>query len=170
MRGQLIMIAKLELFFGQPIYSMMIVLTAFLIFNSLGAAFVNWWNQTKPDHLPVAAPAIMAIILTPACFLAMDQLVHLIGLGLFGKASLAVASLAPVAFVLGMFYPLGVRLTVARGLEKLVPMTFGLATLSSVIGGVFTLVFVINLGFWNMIFIAVSGYLVLTLIVLRPGQ
>lgn len=166
---QISMISKLELFFGQPIYSMMIVLTAFLIFNSLGAAFVNWWNKTKSSDLPPVVPGILAIIVTPGCFLITEQLVNLIGLNLFGKAILAIASLAPVAFVLGMFFPIGVKLTIARGLDNLVPMTFGLATLSSVIGGVFALVFVINFGFWNISLLATSGYLALTLIILSFG-
>ena len=76
---------------------------------------------------------------------------------------LAMVCLSPLAFVLGMFYPVGVKLTVDKKLDKLVPMTFSLATLSSVIGGVFTLVFVINLGFGDMILLAVLGYLMLTL-------
>ncbi|MFK5947906.1 MAG: hypothetical protein QM500_03930 [Methylococcales bacterium] len=167
---QISMISKLELFFGQPIYSLMIVLTSFLVFNALGAGFVNWWSRHKANDIPIIIPGIMAVIFIPACFFVTEQLVHLIGLGLFYKAVLSTISIAPAAFVLGMFYPIGVKLTVARGLDKLVPMTFGLATLSSVIGGVFTLVFVINLGFWNIILISVSGYLALILILLRAGQ
>ena len=161
------MISKLELFFGQPLYSMMIVLTSFLAFNALGAYFVNWWNGNKPDNLSGTAIALTAVVVTPVCFLITEQLVHLIGFNLFYKSVLAIVSLSPLAFVLGMFYPVGVRLTVEKGLDELVPMTFGLATLSSVIGGVFTLVLVINLGFWNMILLAVVGYLMLTLIMSR---
>lgn len=164
---QISMMSKLELFFGQPFYSMMIVLTSFLAFNALGAYFVNWWNRNKPDNLSATTVGLTAVVATPVCFLITEQLVHLIGYHLFYKSLLATVCLSPLAFVLGMFYPVGVKLTVDEKLDELVPMTFGLATLSSVIGGVFTLVFVINLGFWNMILLAVVGYLMLTLILSR---
>ena len=166
---QISMISKLELFFGQPLYSMMIVLTSFLAFNALGAYFVNWWNGNKPDNLSATMIALTAVVVTPVCFLITEQLVHLIGFNLIYKSVLAIISLSPLAFVLGMFYPVGVKLTVDKKLDELIPMTFGLATLSSVIGGVFTLVLVINLGFWNMILLAVVGYLMLTLIMSRSA-
>jgi len=164
---QISMISKLELFFGQPLYSMMIVLTSFLLFNALGAFFTNWWNANRPKSLSAINVAISAIIITPLCFYFTEQLVHFIGLNLILKSILAIVCLAPVAFVLGMFYPLGVKFTADKNLEHLIPMTFGLATLSSVIGGVFTLVFVIVLGFWNMILLALAGYLLLMLIIMR---
>lgn len=163
---QISMISKLELFFGQPIYSMVIVLSSFLVFNGLGAAFVNWWYKHKSAHTLNMLPSLVAVLIVPSCFYLTEQLVHIIDLGFFAKAIIGIISLAPVAFVLGMFYPIGVKLTVDRGFDQLVPMTFGLATLSSVIGAILTLVFVINLGFWNMILIAISGYLALILIVM----
>ncbi len=164
---QISMISKLELFFGQPIYSMTIVLTSFLVFNGLGAAFVNWWYKHKSSNTLNILPGLIAVLMVPSCFFLTEKLIHLIDLGLFYKAMIGIISLAPVAFVLGMFYPIGVKLTVDRGLDKLVPMTFGLTTLSSVIGAILTLVFVTNLGFWNMILIAISGYLALILIMSR---
>ena len=80
------------------------------------------------------------------------------GWSLAAKIPVAVALLAPVATVLGMFYPLGVSKLNMLGMDELIPMTFGLATLSSVIGGVLTMVFVVNLGYWHLIWIATVGY------------
>ena len=60
--------------------------------------------------------------------------------------------------------PLGVTLAVRRGLTPLVPMTFGLATLSSVVGSTWAMVAVINLGFRLVVLQALAGYLLLAAI------
>ena len=77
---------------------------------------------------------------------------------------LALAALFPLGFVLGMFYPLGVAMTVRRGQDQLVPMTFGLATLSSVLGSTWAIVAVINQGFRAVILQAAGIYLLLAVI------
>ena len=68
------------------------------------------------------------------------------------------------AFFLGMFYPIGVSMTERRGMRQLVPMTFGLATLSSMLGSTWAIVAVINQGFRSLIWQATLGYALLALI------
>jgi hypothetical protein len=62
-----------------------------------------------------------------------------------------------------------VSLAVDRGLKQLVPMTFGLATLSSVLGSTWAIVLVINHGLRSVILGAGVGYLLLAAVTLSVG-
>ena len=164
MATQIGLMAKLELFMGRPLYAIAIVLASFLLMNGVGSAWVG--RRTAQGR---AAP-VWALALAAACAVALTLaiadgvLVHLLSLPVLLKAPLAFAAVAPLAFVLGAFYPTGVGLAVDRGLTAQVPFTFGLATLSSVLGSTYAMVEVINIGFRAMVFQALVGYLGLALV------
>ncbi len=61
---------------------------ALLVFNALGAAFVNWWHEHKSNDIPKMLPGLLAVLVTPSCFILTKQLIHLIDFGLFAKAIL----------------------------------------------------------------------------------
>jgi len=159
MAAQIGLMAKLELFMGFPLYAIAVVLASFLLFNGLGSALVGRY-QSRGRVLPIAVPALGAAVALPLTLTIADSvLLNLLGLPVFLKAPLALLAVAPLAFVLGMFYPLGVGLAVRRGLEPLVPMTFGLATLSSVLGSTWAMVAVLDHGFRDVILAGEVGYL-----------
>jgi len=164
MAAQIGLMAKLELFMGRPLYAIAVVLASFLLMNGAGSAWVGR-RQRESRPPPVWALALgsaAAVLLTLA--IADGVLVHLLALPVVLKVPLAFAAVAPLAFVLGCYYPTGVGLAVDRGLAAQVPFTFGLATLSSVLGSTYAMVQVINVGFRAMVFGALAGYLALALI------
>lgn len=164
MCAQIGLMAKLELFMGNPLYSIAVVLASFLLFNGLGSAFAGR-RQDAGQPLPVWLLALGAAVAVPLTLLLVDGvLVHLLGLALVLRALLALVTVAPLAFVLGMFYPTGVKLALDRDLQQLVPMTFGLATLSSVLGSTWAIVAVINYGFRGVILQGEVGYLALAIV------
>ncbi len=164
MTAQIGLMAKLELFMGRPLYAIAVVLAAFLLMNGAGSAWVG--RRTDEGRAPrvawLALAAAAATVLTLA--LADGVLVHLLWLPPLLKAPLAFAALAPLAFVLGAFYPTGVGMAVDRGLQPQVPFTFGLATLSSVLGSTYAMIEVINIGFRAMVAHSIVGYLALALL------
>ncbi len=165
MQAQIGLMAKLELFLGNPLYSIAVVLAAFLLANGAGSHWVQRRQDAGRPPRPLG-PAVAAAAAVPLTLMLVDGLsIHLLGLPTLLKVPLALASAAPLAFVLGMFYPLGVTMAVDRGLGALVPMTFGLATLSSVVGSTWAMVVVINLGFRLVVLQALLGYLILAAIV-----
>lgn len=163
MTAQIGLMAKLELFMGRPLYAIAVVLAAFLLMNGAGSAWVGRRTDAgrPPRVVLLALAAAGATVLT--LLLADGVLVHLLWLPPLLKAPLAFVALAPLAFVLGAFYPTGVGMAVERGMQAQVPFTFGLATLSSVLGSTYAMVEVINLGFRAMVAHAIVGYLVLAL-------
>lgn len=170
MQAQIGLMAKLELLLGRPLYSIAVVLAAFLLANGAGSAWVQ--RRTDAGRPPgLLGPCVAAAAAVPLTLLLVDALsIHALGLPTLLKVPVALASVAPLAFVLGMFYPLGVRMAVERGLGTLVPMTFGLATLSSVVGSTWAMVAVINLGFRLVVLQALLGYLLLAAIVAVFGR
>jgi len=168
---QIGLMAKLELFMGKPLHAIAVVLAGFLLANGAGSAWVGA-RQARGDPPSLLLPAVAATLTLPLTLWFADSvLVHGLGLSVWLKAPIALAAVFPPAAVLGTFYPLGVGLTVKRDLEPLVPMTFGLATLSSVVGSTYAMVAMINTGFRAIILQAVFGYACLALIIaLVPGQ
>ncbi len=164
MCAQIGLMAKLELFMGNPLYSIAVVLASFLLFNGLGSAFVDRRVRAGAPPPPWLV-ALAAALAVPLTLLAIEGvLMRMLGLPLAARIVLALVAVAPLSFVLGMFYPTGVRLTVERGLRELVPMTFGLATLSSVLGSTWAIVAVINHGFRDVILQGEAGYLALVVV------
>ncbi len=166
MGAQVGLMAKLELFLGNPLYAISVVLASYLLANGAGAAWVGR-REAAGRRPALLLPALGAALAVPLTVAVIDGLlVELLGLPLLAKVLLALLTVAPLAFLLGMFYPLGVSMAVDRGLRQLVPMTFGLATLSSVIGSTWAIVLVINHGLRSVILGAGAGYLVLAVLVL----
>ncbi len=159
MLAQIGLMAKLELFMGFPLYAIAVVLASFLLFNGLGSALVGRY-QAQGRVLPILVPALGAAAALPLTLLLVDGvLLHQLGLPVLVKAPMALLAVAPLAFVLGMFYPLGVGLAVRRDLGTLVPMTFGLATLSSVLGSTWAMIAVLDHGFTDVILAGEFGYI-----------
>ncbi len=162
---QIGLMAKLELFMGNPLYSIATVLAAYLMANGLGSAWVGRRTLAGRPVSPLV-PAAGAALAVPLTLLVVDQgLLHLLGLPTAVKAPLAVIALLPLGFCLGMFYPVGVSMTERRGLRQLVPKTFGLATLSSMLGATWAIVAVIDQGFRAVILQAAVMYMVLAAVV-----
>ncbi len=164
MFAQIGLMSKLELFLGNPLYSIAVVLAGYLLSNGAGSAWVGR-RQARGQATPVWLPALASALAVPLLLLVVDGvLLHLLGWPLIVKLVIALATLFPLGFTLGMFYPIGVAMTVRRCHAQLVPMTFGLATLSSVLGSTWAIVAVINQGFRSIILQAAAIYVVLALI------
>jgi hypothetical protein len=79
---------------------------------------------------------------------------------------LAVVVIVPVGVVLGMFYPCAVNALVKAGRETAVPVTYGISTLSSVIGATYAMTMMIDYGFTALIWQAVYVYLATGVLIL----
>lgn len=158
MLAQIGLMAKLELFMGKPLYSVAVVLAAFLLANGAGSALVER-RESSGRPLPTWLPPVAAAVGVPLTLLVVDgALPHLITAPLATRVLLALLAVGPLAMVLGAFYPLGVARAVERGLAPLVPMTFGLATLSSAFGSTLAMVLIINQGFRTVVLESVPLY------------
>ncbi len=161
--AQLALMAKLELFLGSPLAAISVVLASFLVANGAGSAWVGG-RRAAGRPVPVAVLAAGAAIATGLTIVGIDAMPSSwLAFPAAVKAAMGLLLVAPMAFLLGTFYPTLVGLATREGLHALVPATFGLATASSVLAGPWALIFAINLGFRALSFTAVAAYLLLTL-------
>ncbi len=99
-------IQQLGLLLGHPVYAVAVVLAAFLICSGAGSAWSDRLGATR-GWIPSASVAGMLVIYG-ALLLALVHLVQPAHLLLRGVV--AVAALAPLAFLMGMPFPMGLRL------------------------------------------------------------
>lgn len=118
---------RFSLFLSHPLYAASVVLAAFLVFAGLGARFSA--RLAPAARWPFAA--IVGIALLYAVLLP-PLLGALMGLGQGWKMLLTVLLIAPLAFCLGMPFPLGLA-AVARRAEPLVPWAWGINGFASVV-------------------------------------
>jgi hypothetical protein len=151
------LIAKTELFVGNPLYAVALNLAAFLVANSIGALL-------QDHHRIMRGPGwlVGATVLSVAWGLLAVNLcnAHLLSLPLPIKALGVVLATAPAGVALGCFYPYCVQRIVAADQARCVPMTYALTTLSSVLGSVFAMTAIIELGFTTVIAIGAGLYVV----------
>jgi hypothetical protein len=155
------LIAKTELFLGNPLYAVAIILASFLIFNGIGALLQDK-RKIMRGPKTLAGFTVAAVIWS----VAMVQLsnTYMLSVPLIVKILMVALAVCPVGLALGMFYPLGVASLVAAKKESTVPMTYGIATLSSVLGSSFAMTAITNTGFSIMIFAGAAGYASVALI------
>ena len=149
------LMAKVELFLGNPLYAIAVILALFLLSNALGA-----YLQDKRRIL--RGPLTMILYTTLAVgwsVLAATLLnTHLLSLPLALKVVAVAVAVFPAGLCLGMYYPFGVGRLVAAGRERTIPMTYGIATLSSVLGSALAMTGITNVGFSTMIALGAAGY------------
>jgi hypothetical protein len=107
----------------------------------------------------LAALAIVAVLLVT---LLLDWMTgHLLHLPVALKLLLAALATAPLGVVLGLFYPHLVSCLIDQNRAQTVSISYGLSTLSSVVGSAYALAAMIGVGFNALLKQAAVGYAVL---------
>lgn len=148
-------IQKFILFLSHPLYAVGVVLCAFLICAGLGSRYALRWEQA--GRLPpgiiiaIAAIAVSYLALLPPLFAA------LIALPDWARIIISLALIAPLAFCMGMPFPLGLA-QVGRTAPQLVPWVWGINACTSVVGAILATLLAIHLGFNAVVLTGVGLY------------
>jgi hypothetical protein len=126
---------RFVLFLGHPGYAITVVLISFLVFSAMGAAVAG--KSTDPRRTLVRALTAVLVLLTLFA-LGLPTLFDLtLKLPIAQRIAITVASIAPMAFFMGMPFPSGLTLVQKRA-GQLVPWAFGVnggaSVLASIIG------------------------------------
>jgi hypothetical protein len=153
-------IQKFILFLSHPLYSIAVVLSGFLVFAGFGSAWSERFKQRvepytrSPVTVAVAGIALIAVlylVLLPPLF------AQLMGLSDGIKMALSVLLIAPLAFCMGMPFPIGLT-RVANTAPDFIPWAWGLNGFASVISASLATVLAIEFGFTAVILIALGLY------------
>ena len=156
-------IQKFILYLGHPLYAAAAVLAVVLVFAGMGSLFV----QEKQFH--VAWPAAILLIVGIVDLFAAEFLFNeLIGLPGVIKLGVAVVMLGPLAFCMGMPFPLALTGVDATA-PDLIPWAWAVNGCASVIAAVLAAILAIHMGFNAVVLTALMLY-GLAAIIFPPGQ
>ncbi len=153
-------IQKFILFLSNPLYSVAVVLSGFLVFAGVGSALSESfagrvpWPAVSPVTIAVAAIAVLALVyvkLLPVVFAAF------IGYPDAARIALSLALIAPLAFFMGMPFPIGLQ-RLSRSAPGFVPWAWGINGFASVVSAVLATLLAIEFGFNVVIVIALVFY------------
>jgi hypothetical protein len=101
---EIAMIQKLTLLLGHPVYAAAAVLALFLALSGVGSL---WSDRVQPSAAAGAAVGVALVALVVA--LALDASARIQPLAFPGRLAASLLLLAPLAFCMGMPFPLGLR-------------------------------------------------------------
>ncbi|MBN2802516.1 MAG: hypothetical protein JXR91_05445 [Deltaproteobacteria bacterium] len=161
------LIAKTELFMGNPLYAVAVILAVFLLSNSLGAMAQDKYKIMRGPLTMIGYTlisivwGIIAVKLFNRYLLSIPLIVKIIGVFI---------AVLPSGLVLGTFFPFGVSALVKNEKGSTIPLCYTLATLSSVLGSAFAMTAITNVGFSTVIFAGAIGYSTVALIYLAARR
>jgi hypothetical protein len=178
-------IQRFILFLGHPVYAIAIVLCGFLVFAGLGsgispqlAAWVTTghvsattkrWRglgRLRLSALDLSVGGIVVVALLYLCIL--PQLFPLLtALPDAPKIAIALLLIAPLAFCMGMPFPLALS-RVSAWAPGLVPWAWGINGCASVLSAILATILAMNVGFTYVMLIAIMLYLVAAATLRRP--
>ena len=146
------LLQRFSLFLSHPIYAAALVLAAFLAFAGLGARFSA--RLAPAVRWPFAAIAAMA---GAYAWLLPPLLSEAMGLAQGWKILLTMLLVAPLAFCLGMPFPLGLAAVAARA-APLVPWAWGINGFASVVATLLATLLAIQWGYAAVLLLAAALY------------
>jgi hypothetical protein len=153
---EVVLMQRFALFLGHPTYSVTAVLFAILLFSGLGAA---WSDRKTGTTAELAKPVLywLPIAIVALAFVVPVVLRELISLPHAARLVIAVALIAPVAFLMGVPFPLGIRAIAATG-GKHIPWAWAANGCASVVGSVCAVLGAMIWNFSTMLLLAGAIY------------
>jgi SAM-dependent methyltransferase len=155
-------IQKFILFLSHPLYAVAVVLSAFLVFAGLGSAMSE--RVSAPVSRPVAGIVVISLVYL---FLLPPLFQWLMPLHDINKILISTVLIAPLAFLMGMPFPLGLS-RVARHSAALIPWAWGINGCASVLSAILATILAIHAGFIAVVLLAVVLYMLAAMTL--PGK
>jgi hypothetical protein len=150
---------KFILYLGHPTYALAIVLFTFLITSGLGAATTELVaGQHAARRLRVVTPllafyAAVFIVISPRLF--HETLAY----PLLWRAAISVGVLAPLGWLMGMPFPLGIRLA-GYDHPHSAPWMYAVNSAASVLGSVAAMLIAVHWGFNSAVTAGLALYVI----------
>jgi len=159
---QISFIQRFTLFLGHPVYSISVVLLAFLLSSGLGSMASKRLFDSGKLSFARSVLGLGAVLI--AYNLVLPRLFHSAAISwpVGAKILLTVGLILPLAFLMGTLFPQGIRL-LERVAPELVPWAWGANSAASIVGSILSLIFAIHYGFTATAVAAAVTYAVLCL-------
>jgi hypothetical protein len=151
-------IQKFILFLHHPLYATAMVLAGFLLFAGLGSAWSQRYANSRSYKIGVNR-AVTGIILVGLLYLlALGPLFSVLNwLPTFVKVVISALLIAPLAFCMGMPFPLGMA-RLGKTAPAFIPWVWGVNGCASVLSAVMATILAIHFGFTVVVILALMLY------------
>lgn len=154
------MIQRLTLLLGHPVYAASATLAAFLVFAGVGSQASGrcFRSRTRSGAIGLAIGAAVTLTLAYQAFLPW-LFPHLAAFPTGIRVAAAAGMVAPLAFFMGMPFPLGLGAVAERSADA-VPWVWAVNGFASVVGAALAAVLGVHVGFAGVALVAAVLYLV----------
>lgn len=149
---EITLIQKFILFLGYPIYAVSAVLLSLLLSAGVGSFYSERTRNLRPIVIALSLLIILYLPLLPEVFGLF------LGSGLTARYLISLAAIAPLGFLMGMPFPLGLRLAKGIGMG-MVPWAWAVNGCASVLGSILVIMIALSYGFNSALILASAAYL-----------
>jgi len=156
---EIVLIQRFILFLGHPIYATAVILFSLLFFGGLGSYLSGRLSLARLSlgHRAILLSLVLLLLVYNLAF--PRFLSSFIGLSIVPRITLTVIMLCPLGLLMGMPFPLGIKVTNAKA-PSLIPWAWGVNGAFSVLGSVLAAILSINYGFNVTLVSGLVAYLV----------
>ena len=155
---EIVLLQRLQLFLGQPIYTFSVVLASLLVFTGVGSYLAGRIQNVTYETLYWLLGAVVGGILLTLAIMPL-VLSWALGFAMPLRVSIAVLMVAPLGILLGTPFSTGLRI-VGEEAAPLVPWAWAVNGFFTVIGSVTAVILGMILGFTAVFVIAAGCYAV----------
>jgi spermidine synthase len=154
---EVVLIQRLHLYLGHPVYSLAVTLVSLLAASGLGSAWTARWTDAWLGRSVIAACGATLLLIVAHVSLWPHFLSWTLGMPLTARIALAVVSLLPIGVSMGMPYPLGLRAVSGKNPDGL-PWIWAVNAAASVLGSILAFALAMALGFRVVLLIGGACY------------
>lgn len=162
---ELALIHRFVLYLGHPVYATALVVAVLLIGSATGSALTGRFRVCRPWRWTAATSSLLLIYV----LLLGTLLEATLPLTMPLRAALTVLVLAPVAVIMGMPFPLGLKLLNKKHQAE-VPWAWGINSCLSVVGAAFATILAVEFGYSLLLLLAATAYLLPTTIRFQASE
>jgi hypothetical protein len=155
---EIALIQRFILFLGHPVYSLAVVLFSLLTFSAAGSYLTGRFSEAGLMRSLTRVLAVLSALGLLYVLVLPQILYGLVHLNHGVRIAIAVALLSPLALLMGMPMPLGIKLLNRRA-PRLIPWAWGINGATSVTGSVAALVVAVMSGFDQALLVGVALYI-----------
>jgi spermidine synthase len=142
---EMVFIQRFILYLAHPLYAVAVVLAGFLLFAGLGSRHASTLERARAGDAIVRAAQAIALIAAVYLILLPPLFEASMALPAFMKIVAVLVLIAPLAFFMGLPFPLGLA-ELAEDAEPLIPWAFGINGCASVVAAILATLLSIHFG------------------------
>jgi hypothetical protein len=162
---EICLIQRFTLFLGQPVYTMLTVISTMLIFSGIGSMFSEkiisvFKNKAIPVFAVIAVLTLVIGLISPAIFSWLSRM------DILWRVIISIGLIAPLAFFMGIPFPYGMS-RISNNAKYLVAYGWGVNGFFSVMGSVLVVMLSMSFGFNLVFIISAALYIAALLVVMK---